>query len=187
MQGSWDNTVDGHRHAQREAIAAAAWGLAQEHGLFAVTMTQVAEAAKVSRPTLYKYFPDVESMLAAHHRRHVAAHVSELAAILDGPGSKGEHLERLVRAYAEICHRRARHGDVDVDKLVHSAFELDAAESALVELFTRAIRDAGATGTGLAPPALAAYCVRALAAAADLPHGKVAALARLVLDSLPGT
>ena len=143
MHTAWDHTVDGHRTAQREAIAAAAWALAQQHGPFAVTMSQVAAAAGVSRPTLYKYFPDVQSMLIAHHRKHVETHVAELEAIVSGPGLPGERLEHLVGAYAEICHHRARQGDAEVDRLVHSPAELDAAESQLVDLFAQAIREAG--------------------------------------------
>jgi AcrR family transcriptional regulator len=181
---SWDHTVDEHRTAQREAIAAAAWALAQQHGPFAITMSQVAEAAGVSRPTLYKYFPDVESMLTAHHRKHVEAHVAELAGIVNGPGKPGERLERLVLAYAEICHHRARHGSAEVDRLVHSPFELDAAESQLVDLFARAIRETDTERDDLAPPALATYAVRALATAADVPPTKVPAVARLVLKAL---
>jgi len=184
VQASWDHTVDEHRTAQREAIAAAAWALAQAHGPFAITMSQVAEAAGVSRPTLYKYFSDVEAMLTAHHRQHVEAHVAELAGIVNGPGQPGERLERLVVAYAQICHHRARHGSAEVDRLVHSPFELDAAESQLVDLFAEAIREADRDRGDLAPPALAAYAVRALAAAADVPRSKVPAVARLVLDAL---
>ena len=184
MHASWDHTVDEHRAVQREAIAATAWALAQEHGPFAITMSQVAEAARVSRPTLYKYFPDVEAMLTAHHRKHVEAHVAELAGIVNGPGKPGERLERLVVAYAEICHHRARHGSAEIDRLVHSPFELDAAQSQLVDLFARAIREADTGRRELAAPALAAFAVRALAAAADVPRTKVPAVARLVLDAL---
>ena len=181
---TWDHAVDGHRTAQREAIAAAAWGLALQHGPFALSMSQVADAAGVSRPTLYKYFPDVQSMLTAHHRKHVEMHVAELEAVVSGSGLPGERLKRLVGAYAEICHHRARQGDADVDRLVHSASELDAAESQLIELFARAIREAGQRGNDLSPAALAAYAVRALSAAAQVPRSKVPAVARLVLESL---
>lgn len=184
MHASWDHAVDEHRSAQREAIGAAAWALARQHGPFAVTMSQVADAAGVSRPTLYKYFPDVEAMLTAHHRRHVESHVAELAEILDGSGTPDERLERLVIAYAEICHHRARHGRAEVDRLVHSPFELDAAESQLVELFARAISETGAAGGDLTPPILATYAVRALASAADVPSTKVLAVARLALEAL---
>lgn len=184
MHASWDHTVDEHRNAQREAIAAAAWALAQNQGPFAIAMSQVAEVAGVSRPTLYKYFPDVESMLTAHHRKHVEAHVAELEAIVNGPGVPGERLERLVLAYAEICHHRALHGGTEMNRLLHSPFKLDAAESQLVDVFARAIGEVD-TGRGdLTPAALAVYAVRALAAAAEVPRNRVPAVARLVLEAL---
>ena len=182
MRTSWGETVDEHRKIQREAIAAAAWTLAREHGPFGVTMSQVSEAAGVSRPTLYKYFPDVESMLTAHHRRHVEAHLAELRAVVNGPGTATERLEHLVLAYAEICHQRAQHGGVEMSRLVHSPSELDAGESQLLDLFAQAIGDAAEPGHGDLPAAsLAAYAVRALAAAQDVPRGKVPAIAQLVL------
>lgn len=178
--------MDEHRSAQRDAIAAAAWTLAQEHGALTVTMSQVAAAARVSRPTLYKYFPDVDSMLTAHHRKHVEAHVAELAAIVNGPEEPGERLARLVLAYAQICHHRARRSGTEMSRLVHSPLELDAAESQLVDLFAQAIGEADGAGGELNPAALAAYAVRALATAADVPAGRVPAVARLVLQTLSG-
>jgi AcrR family transcriptional regulator len=181
---TWDHTVDGHRTAQREAIAAAAWASAQRHGPFSLSMSQVAAAAGVSRPTLYKYFPDVQSMLIAHHGKHVEMHVAELEAVMSGPGLPAERLQRLVGAYAEICHHRAQHGDAELDRLVHSPSELDAPESQLIDLFTRAIREAGQGEHDLSPAALAAYAVRASSAAAQVTRGKVPALARLVFESL---
>ena len=176
--------MDEHRSAQRDAIASAAWKLAQEHGPFTVTMSQVAAAAGVSRPTLYKYFPDVESMLTAHHRKHVEAHVAELGAIVNGPNDPGERLERLVFAYAEICHHRSRSGGEEMNRLLHAPFELDAAESQLLDLFAQAIGEAGSSPNELNPAALAAYAVRALTTAADVPASRVPALARLVLQGL---
>ncbi len=184
MHASWDQTIEEHRNGQRAAIAAAAWALAQEHGPFAITMSQVAEATRVSRPTLYKYFPNVESMLRAHHRKHVEAHVAELETIVSGPGAAGERLERVVVAYAEICRHRGRRGSAEVERLVHSPCELDAAESQLVALFAQVIREAGTGRDDLTPAALAAYAVRALTAAGDVPRSTVPAVARLVLETL---
>jgi AcrR family transcriptional regulator len=183
---SWGRTVDQHRTAQRDAIAHAAWALAQERGPFAVTMSQVADAAGVSRPTLYKYFPDVESMLTAHHRKHVEAHLTELAAMVAGPGVPEERLERLVFAYAEICHHRARRGGADLNLLVHSPSEGNAAESRLVDLFARAIREVDADRDDVNPATLAAFAVRALGTAAEVPASQVAPVARLVLHALTG-
>ena len=56
--------------------------LAISHGLLSVTMSQVAEEAGIGRATLYKYFPDVESILAVWHER--ACRESPCAADRDG-------------------------------------------------------------------------------------------------------
>ena len=175
--------MDEHRHGQRDAIAAAAWELAQLHGPFSVTMSQVAAAAGVSRPTVYKYFSDVESMLSAHHQKHVEAHVAQLANILEGPGTPRERLTKLARAYAAICHERSRHEGAEVDRVVHSPLEMDTAEAKLVKLFATAIERAEIKSGGLAPNALATYCVRALASAADVPHSRVDVLADMVVGA----
>ena len=184
MRTSWGETVEEHRSTQREAIASAAWTLARTHGPFAITMSQVADASGVSRPTLYKYFPDVESMLIAHHRTRVEAHVAELSGLANGPDTASERLEQLVLAYAEICHQRAQHGGTEMSRLLHSPVEMGTAESQLVDLFARAIAEAGTARGDLAAKALAVYAIRALASAAEMTHRDVPALGRLVLTTL---
>ena len=67
---------------------------------------------------------------------------------------------------------------------MHSPFELDAAEAQLVDLFARAIRESSTVRGGLSASALAAFAVRALAAAADVSRTKVRAVARLVLEAV---
>jgi hypothetical protein len=39
-----------------------------------ISMSQIAAAAGIGRATLYKYFPDVERVVAAWHNRQVADH-----------------------------------------------------------------------------------------------------------------
>jgi AcrR family transcriptional regulator len=183
----WAHSVDAHKQSTESAIAQAAWELAQQRGPFAVSMSDVAAAAGISRPTLYKYFRDVEAMLIAHHRNHVAAHLDELAATVSGPGDPLERLTRALSAYAEICHMRAHQGDKHVDRLVHTGFEVTAAEREVTDLFTRAITEATEAGQAradIAPEVLAAYCVRALAAAADIPQTDIAGLVDVVHSSL---
>jgi hypothetical protein len=123
-------------------------------------------------------------MLSAHHRKHVEAHVAELSALAKGPGTATERLEQLVLTYAEICHQRARHRGTDLSRLLHSPAELGASESQLVDLFARAIGEARTARGDLSAGALAAYAVRSLAAAAEVPDIEVPALGRLVLETL---
>jgi AcrR family transcriptional regulator len=63
----WTETVETHRQEVREAILDATASLVQSRGLLAVTMSDIAEATGIGRATLYKYFPDVETILSAWH------------------------------------------------------------------------------------------------------------------------
>jgi TetR/AcrR family transcriptional repressor of mexJK operon len=51
--------------AKREAMIAAAWTLFLSHGVQAVSMEAVAAAARVSKVTLYRHFPDTTALLEA--------------------------------------------------------------------------------------------------------------------------
>ncbi|MEV6386879.1 TetR/AcrR family transcriptional regulator [Nocardia xishanensis] len=64
----------------RDALLDTTAELVQEHGLASVTTTQIAEATGIGRATLYKYFPDVESIPQAWHERRIGG-----LAIDDGP------------------------------------------------------------------------------------------------------
>ena len=46
-------------------------------------MSHIAERAGIGRPTLYKYFPDVEAILLAWHQQHVEEQLDELIRIRD--------------------------------------------------------------------------------------------------------
>jgi AcrR family transcriptional regulator len=64
MGDSWTHARLQHRTDQGRAIAAAALGLLTERGAGALSMAAVAEAADVSRPTLYRYYGDIDAVLA---------------------------------------------------------------------------------------------------------------------------
>ena len=67
----WSETIESHRSAVREATLDTTAALVAEHGLRSVTMSQIAEQTGIGRATLYKYFPDVDSILVAWHERQV--------------------------------------------------------------------------------------------------------------------
>ncbi|WP_370095604.1 TetR/AcrR family transcriptional regulator [Streptacidiphilus sp. MAP12-20] len=187
MPKLWNETVEAHRHAVRDAIMETTAALAAEHGLAAVKMSQIAEQAGIGRATLYKYFPDVESILVARHQLHVTAHLAQLAELRDRAGTPVERLEAVVAAYALICHYRARHGGTEVAALVHRGEPMVQAEQQLVDLFRDLLAEVAATGElrgDIAPDELAAYCLHALGAAGSLPSE--AAVQRLVTVTLAG-
>ena len=48
-----------------------------------MTMSKIAERTGIGRATLYKYFPDVESILTAWHQRQIRDHLGRLAQVRD--------------------------------------------------------------------------------------------------------
>ncbi len=80
-------TLHGRRKEQtREEIIRAAFELFGRNGYEAVSMDSVAEAAGVSRATLFNYFPQKELIL----REIAAARVAKLKAILEAFAASGK-------------------------------------------------------------------------------------------------
>jgi AcrR family transcriptional regulator len=68
------------KQATREAIHAAAFGLAEERGLVGVTVDAIAERADVGRRTFFRYFPAKESVLFHDIDSQIQATIDALAA-----------------------------------------------------------------------------------------------------------
>ena len=169
MPRLWTETVESHRQEVREAILDAAGALVARRGVLAVSMSQLAETAGIGRATLYKYFGDVEEVLAAWHAGQVAAHLSELAALADGPGTAAARLRSVLEAYALICRQRAQHGG-EVTTVLHRAAEVGRQQRQLQDLVAGLITESKASGvvrTKVPADELASFCLHALAAAGD--------------------
>jgi AcrR family transcriptional regulator len=182
----WNETIDAHRHAVREAIMDTAWALATEHGLTSVTMSQIAEKAGIGRATLYKYFPDVEAILLAWHERQIAAHLQQLVDIRDEARDAGQGLEAVLEAYAFIAHERRRHG-AELGAALHGGGHTAHAQQRLQGFVRDLLTEGAKTGDirdDVAPDELAGYCLNALTAAGGLPSK--AAVRRLVMVTLAG-
>ena len=91
MPKLWTDTVEEHRRAVRDAVLAATAKLVAQQGLTSVTMSGIAAETGIGRATLYKYFPDVETILTAWHERQVASHLQHLATVRD----QADHADRL--------------------------------------------------------------------------------------------
>lgn len=170
MPKLWDETVESHRRAVREAVEDAAWLLASEQGLRSVTMAKVAAAAGIARATIYKYFPDVETILAAWHQRQIEAHLEQLTAMSEAADDPESVLRSVLAAYAEIVARRGQHGP-DLVALLHHGGAHGTRDHLLDELLVRVLTAAVAAGRARADidvDTLAAFCRHALGAAAGL-------------------
>jgi AcrR family transcriptional regulator len=186
----WNETIATHRETVREAILDAAWQLVGEHGLSAVTMSQIAEKAGIGRATLYKYFPDVEAILLAWHERQITAHLQQLAAIRDKAADPAGRLRAVLTGYAFLSRHRGAHPG-DLATFLHRGAHTEPAQQQLLSMVTELLAEASAVGAIRAdtdPAQLASYVLHALAAAADVPdESAVHRLVELVAAGLrPG-
>jgi AcrR family transcriptional regulator len=161
----WNQTIAEHRRAVHDAILDTAATLSAAHGFAAVTMSQIAERVGIGRATLYKYFPDVASVIGAWHERQTDTHLDELVAAGRDTTDPGERLKRVLAT----CARLAReHGDLFV--LLHRGPQIDQARQRLRDHLTGLVAEAAAAGHVRADvPAeeLAGFCLYALSAAAN--------------------
>lgn len=180
----WNETIDAHRAAVREAILDTTAKLVADGGLRSVTMSQIAEQTGIGRATLYKYFSDVEAVLLAWHERQVTAHLQQLAGLRDQTGTAMERLTAVLVAYAGIA--RQRHGG-ELAALLHQGEHVTHAERHLHGMLQHLIAEATEAGdlrSDVPPAELAQYCLHALTAAATLTSQ--AAVTRLVAVTLDG-
>lgn len=158
MPKLWNETIETHRREVREAILDATAALVAEHGLRAVTMSQIAERAGIGRATLYKYFSDVEAILGAWHERQVGHHLHQLAVVRDEETDPAARLEAVLTAYAFMTASRAGH-DADIAAYLHHGPHVAHAHEHLHGLIRDLIAEAAAgrelradTDPGSSPP-----------------------------------
>lgn len=184
MPKLWNETIDAHRHAVREAILDTTTKLVTSGGLRSVTMSQIAEQTGIGRATLYKYFSDAEAVLLAWHERQVAGHLHQLAAISDQAGTPTQRLKAVLEAYAGIA--RQRHGG-ELAALLHQGDHVTHAQRHLEGMVQHLLAEGARAGDlrdDVPPAELARYCLHALTAASGLTSQ--AALRRLVAVTVDG-
>ena len=184
MPRLWDETIEAHRRAVRDATLDTTAALVAEHGLASVTMSQIAAETGIGRATLYKYFPDVEAILVAWHERQIAEHLQQLAQVRDQAGRAGERLKAVLGTYALILHEH--HGS-DLAASLHRGAHVAQAHQQLRDFVRDLLREGAASGEvrdDVAPEELASYCLHAVAAARHLLSK--AAVSRLVGVILAG-
>jgi AcrR family transcriptional regulator len=187
MPKLWSETVETHRREVGDAILENTVALVAEHGLLSVTMSRIAEETGIGRATLYKYFPDVESILHAWHERQISAHLGYLADVRDRTDAGRERLGAVLEAYALISHESRGHRDTELAALLHRDEHVVLAERELRDMIRDLLTEAVETGDirdDVSAAELASYCLHALTAAHGLPSK--AAVQRLVEVTLAG-
>ena len=155
--------------------------------LASVTMSRIAEETGIGRATLYKYFPDVEAILAAWHERQISGHLQQLAAIGHQAGNEAERLESVLQAYALIQYGQHEHNGSELAALLHRGEHVVLAQQQLHNFISNLLADGAKAGDlrdDVAPGELASYCLHALTAASSLPSK--AAVHRLVAVTMAG-
>ena len=192
MPKLWDETIEAHRRSVQDATLETTAHLVAERGLRGVTMSEIAEKTGIGRATLYKYFPDVETILAAWHQRQVRQHLTHLGEVRDGAHGPEDRLEAVLTAFAHIQRERARHSHgqphgSELAVLVHTDDQLAQAQHEVHGLIEELITDAATAGTirsDVSSEELAGYCIHALEAARHIPSEE--AVTRLLMLTLAG-
>lgn len=187
MPRLWNQTIDAHRREVRDAVLDTTATLVGEYGLLGVTMSRIAEVTGIGRATLYKYFPDVEAILAAWHDRQIAGHLESLAEVRDQARGARRRLEAVLESYALMLHDSHGHDDAEVAALLHRGPHVARREKDLAAMIGELVSAAAAEGEvreDVAPDELGTYCLHALSAARNLPSK--AAVRRLVTVTLAG-
>lgn len=182
----WDQTIDAHRQEVRDAILQTTSELVTQHGLRALTMSQIAEGAGIGRATLYRYFTDIEAILLAWHHDQITEHLTQLVAVRDG-AKPAERLAAVLETYATLSLRSRGHHDADLEAVLHRDHQVDHARDKVRALISELIANdarAGRVRSDTPPDELAAYCLHAVSAAAELTSQ--AAVRRLLAVTLTG-
>ena len=187
MPKLWNDTIDEHRRAVRNATLDVTAALVAEHGVRGVTMARIASEAGIGRATLYKYWPDVESILSAWHERHVDGHLEELARVRDRATGAHGRLAAVLRSYAVLSRGDGHTHGPEIAAVLHRGEHMAAAHDRLRGVVRKLVADAAADGCvrdDVDPSELADYALHALSAA---PRARSrAAVERLVDVTLAG-
>lgn len=187
MPKLWSDTIETHRREVRDAVFDATAALVADQGLLSVTMSRIAQDTGIGRATLYKYFPDVESILLGWHERQIASHLDQLVQARDATNDPAKRLQAVLEAYALICHQSRRPHDTELAAMMHSHQQVATAEHQLRHMIEALLADAAASGDirdDMPTGELADYCLHALTAASRLPTK--ASVRRLVTVTVAG-
>ena len=167
MPKLWSDTVLAHRESVRNATLDAVAALVAQNGLASLTMSDIAQTTGIGRATLYKYFPDVQAVLEAWHKREVAGHLELFASLAGGAGSPMERLARILTIHARNLGRHKG----EVAAMLHGSGHVAHAWRHLTASLSALIRDgvsAGEIREDVEPDDLANYCLSAVSGASHL-------------------
>lgn len=119
------------RSSKPDRILSAARQLLVERGHAAVTISEIAREAGVSRGLLHYYFESKEHILAQVVRRNVEQSIEETSGLLREAGSREELIQQFMRAYQEAVGRGtgyALYFEAFVQGRVHETVRVELAD-----------------------------------------------------------
>ncbi len=97
----WDSALSGFRDQQRSRMLDAVERLLDQHPDEELTIKAIADEAGVTRPTVYKYFPDLDHIVAGTAARWLSNTESEVARRLSTEPEPGRRLRTLLSTTME--------------------------------------------------------------------------------------
>ena len=168
---TWQGSLSEHRARQADHITGVAMGIIAVDGIAGLSMSTLAEAAGISRQTLYKYFPDVDAVLAAMGAMGSAG-IAELAGRVEAEADPRDGL--IVFVSAVFAAAAAGHPSplalvAAVPAVAREAMRAheDEAERVVVDLLRRG-QEVGSFRSDLDPDLDGRIIYRAVLAAHDL-------------------
>lgn len=180
----WQDTVEAHRGAVRDAALDATADLVAKHGIGTVSMSRIAQRAGIGRATLYKYFPDVDAVLEAWHQRQVLAHLQAVSQASSTAGSPLDRLRAVLAAYATAVQQQL---GGDPGTLLHRGEHVLRAQQTLQLVVADLVAEGVAAAevrSDVPPEELALFCLHAMTAGTATSSD--AAVARIIELTLRG-
>lgn len=152
-------------------------------------MSRIAQDAGIGRATLYKYFPDVESILTEWHDEMITSHLSQLAELRSSGTTAEERLATSIETLADMSYKAGQHTPgSDIAATLHAGDHVTKADQDLRHLLQGVIEEAirdGFVRDDIPPGELATYCVNAAMGARHLSsRAAVERLTQLTMASL---
>lgn len=154
-------------HDDREAALEAAAELI-ETGQTPVTMSHIAQRAGIARATLYKYFRDIDAVLAAWHEQQIAEHLEQLVRVRRRHPGAADQLRDVLENYVLLSH--GQHGG-ELARTLHGGDQIWRAQQQLSRFLEEIIAEGAAAGqlrSDVPATELAAFCLHAASAASTL-------------------
>ncbi|VAW20195.1 hypothetical protein MNBD_ALPHA11-2208 [hydrothermal vent metagenome] len=102
-----------HKTRQTNRITNATLQLINDKGLSCLSMSEVADAAGITRQTLYNYFPDIETIIAQALRAHGEAVEHHVLEIIGGENTPYEKLRAF--AHFQISNASLEHENISLE------------------------------------------------------------------------